>query len=488
MAHHKKLTLLHSNDLHGDFMAEEVDKELVGGISMLSGYVSKVRSEEKNVLYCIAGDMLQGSIIDTEFHGISTIEIMNMLAPDVVTVGNHEVDYGLAHLLFLERCAKFPIVNANLYIKNPFTRLFTPQKIFKVDGMNIMFIGITTEDIISGIQEDILGSFVNIQEAAQEVGRICNAYQHVDIDFTVLLTHIGFEEDKKLAALLDPEWGVDVIIGGHSHTLMDQPTIVNGILIAQAGKGTEQIGRFDLLINTDTNTYDEFKWECVPIEENTCPRDEAMERTIEQFKQETDQKYDRVLCRFKHQLTHPSRYEETELGNLIADILAGDTGVELVMLGSGSVRKTSISTLLQMREFMELFPYDDKLRQLVVTGTQLRRMLAFIFRDEMFDCDHTEFYQYSKGMHIVFDRAKKQFVTLELNGEAIQDDRLYKVGLQEFHFVNFEKFFNVPIEEVLANADARVVSSSIQDLIIEHLSTNSLMDAQVEGRIEILNR
>jgi len=488
MAHHKKLTLLHSNDLHGDFMAQEVDKELVGGISMLSGYVSKVRSEEKNVLYCIAGDMLQGSIIDTEFRGISTIEIMNMLAPDVVTVGNHEVDYGLAHLLFLERCAKFPIVNANLYIKNPFTRLFTPQKIFQIDGMNIMFIGVTTQDIISGIQEDVLGSFVSLEEAAKEVGHICNAYQHVDIDFTVLLTHIGFEEDKKLAAMLDPEWGVDVIIGGHSHTLMDHPTIVNGIPIVQAGKGTEQIGRFDLLINTDTNTFDEFKWQCLPIEEHTCPRDLEMEKTINEFKQETDQKYDRVLCRFKHELTHPSRYEETELGNLLSDIIAGATGVELVMLGSGSVRKTPISTLLQLREFMELFPYDDKLRQLRVTGAQLRRMLAFIFRDEMFDCDHTEFYQYSKGMHIVFDRATKEFVTLELNGDPIEDDKQYKVGLQEFHFLNFEKFFNVPVEEVLVNGDAQVVSSSIQDVLIEHLSTASLLDAEVEGRIEILNR
>ena len=116
MANIKKLTILHSNDLHGDFLAEEVDAQLIGGVSMLSGYVGKVRREEKNAIYCIAGDMFRGSVIDSEFHGISTIEIMNMLAPDVVTVGNHEIDYGISHLLFLEKCAKFPIINANLYI------------------------------------------------------------------------------------------------------------------------------------------------------------------------------------------------------------------------------------------------------------------------------------------------------------------------------------------------------------------------------------
>ena len=74
--HLKKLTILHSNDLHGDFLAEQVDSELAGGVSMLSGYINKVRNEEKNVIYAIAGDMLRGSIIDSEFKGLSTIEIM----------------------------------------------------------------------------------------------------------------------------------------------------------------------------------------------------------------------------------------------------------------------------------------------------------------------------------------------------------------------------------------------------------------------------
>ncbi len=98
----KKLTLLHSNDMHGDFLAENLDAKLVGGVSLLSGYINKVRQDEENVIYAIAGDMFRGSIIDSEFLGLSTIQIMNMLGPDIVTLGNHEVDYGLAHLLFLE--------------------------------------------------------------------------------------------------------------------------------------------------------------------------------------------------------------------------------------------------------------------------------------------------------------------------------------------------------------------------------------------------
>ena len=152
MKHTKKITILHSNDLHGDFLAEQVDEKLVGGVSMLSGYIEKVRAEEPNTIYAIAGDMFRGSVIDSEYKGLSTIEIMNALAPDVVTIGNHEVDYGIAHLLFIEKCARFPIINANLYIKNTPTRLFTPYKILRVDGMNILFIGIITQDVINQIR------------------------------------------------------------------------------------------------------------------------------------------------------------------------------------------------------------------------------------------------------------------------------------------------------------------------------------------------
>ena len=141
---YKKLTLLHSNDLHGDFFSEEKENETIGGASRLSGYVNKVRHEEKNVIYAIAGDMFRGNIIDSEYQGISTIDIMNIIAPDIVTIGNHETDYGIAHLLFLEKCAKFPIINANLFIKTNRSRLFQPFKIIEIDGMKILFIGIVT--------------------------------------------------------------------------------------------------------------------------------------------------------------------------------------------------------------------------------------------------------------------------------------------------------------------------------------------------------
>ena len=98
----KKLTILHSNDMHGDFLPKMVHCKETGGLARLAGYVNKVRREKENVIYANAGDMFRGSVIDSEYQGLSTIDLMNSLRPDVATVGNHEVDYGFAHLLFLE--------------------------------------------------------------------------------------------------------------------------------------------------------------------------------------------------------------------------------------------------------------------------------------------------------------------------------------------------------------------------------------------------
>jgi len=485
MADLHKLTLLHSNDLHGDFLAETLDETLLGGISMLSGYVNKVRSEEENVLYCIAGDMLQGSIIDSEFRGLSTIEIMNILAPDVASIGNHEVDYGLAHLLFLERCARFPIVNANLFIKNPYTRLFQPHVILEIGEMKIMFIGIITEEVMMGMKQDILESFVNVEDAALEVGRICNAYKTTDIDFTVLLTHIGFEEDKHLAALLDPDWGVDLIVGGHSHTILSEPEIVNGIPVVQAGVGTRQIGRLDIVINTDKNSLHELNWRLINITSAECPRNESMEETIRRFKTETDNKYNRVLCTFPRELTHPDRYMETELGNLFSDILEDSLQPDIILLISGSLRKPVLPSIMTFGEFTEFYAYENEVLQVYVTGKQLRRMLTYVFRDEMFQGGHTEFYQVSRNLRMAFDRSLRKLTVLDFKGEPVQDDMLYAVGLQDFSVNNFQECFGFSIDEVRSNKPIRVISTSDRDVLLEYFEVTSRADAHIDGRITV---
>ncbi len=487
MSRYKKLVLLHSNDMHGDFLAEELDDKLVGGVSMLSGYVDKVRKEEPNTIYCIAGDMFRGSIIDSEYKGLSTIEIMNALAPNVVTIGNHETDYGIAHLLFLEKCAKFPIINANLYIRTNQARLFKPHAILEVDGMKILFIGILTEEVLAQTKGDgLIGSFVGINEAAAEVGRICNAYNAIDIDFTVLLTHIGFEEDKRLAAILDPAWGVDVIIGGHSHTFITEPARVNDILIVQAGTGTDQIGRFDIVVDTDNNCVSEYKWQAVPINNEHCPRDPEIDKLINSYKEKTDVKYNRMVTRFRRELTHPDRNRETELGGLFSDIFKEMLDLDIMLLGSGSIRAEKLGPLVLYSDLVESFPYDDSITMITVTGEQLRRMILFMLRDEVWQGAHCEFYQLSKDLKVVYDREKRELLEMTFENQPIDDKRLYKVGLQRFHVQNMEDNLAVTLDEVSANRKPRIVATSCRDILDEYLSTHQHLDRQIDGRLTLI--
>ena len=485
----KTLTLLHSNDLHGDFLAEKVDEKLTGGVSMLSGYISKVRKEEKNVLYAISGDMFKGSLIDQEYKGISTIEIMNLLAPDVVTLGNHEVDYGLAHLLFLEKCAKFPIINANMFLTSNNTRLFNSHKIIEIDGMKIMFIGILTEDVLEYTRnEKLISTLVGIKDAAEEVGRICMAYQTVDIDLTVLLTHIGFDQDKELAAQLDPDWGVDLIIGGHSHTLIDEPAVVAGIPIVQAAVGTDQIGRFDLVIDTDTNSIASYKWQLIPITEENCPRDLELEKVVNDYKTITDAVYDQVLTRLDGVYYQTRRNRDAVLGHLFTDIVKDATGVDVVMISSGAIRGTQLGEVVTKGDLRKVYPYDNKVVEFKLTGKQFREALLWMLRDESIDApdDGGEFYHFSKGLKVVYIQKEHRIDVFTLNGKPIQDDDMIKVAMGDFHYANIENFLHLDKEEIKKNGRVKTMSSSGYIIIEERMSGVPLIRVDKEERITIL--
>jgi len=482
----KKLTILHSNDLHGDFLPKVEDGKEVGGLARLSGYINQMRSQRENVLYAIAGDMFRGSIIDSEYQGLSTINLMNNLRPDVATIGNHEVDYGFAHLLFLEKCAKFPIVNANLFITMNNARVFTPYVNVDIGGMRVMFIGLLTEEVLASTKnEQIIGTFIDLEEAAKAVGIICDNYRTVRTDMTVLLTHIGYENDLKLAELLDPDWGVNMIIGGHSHTFLEEPSVVNGVPIVQAGTGTGIIGQIDIQYDQEAKRIEQFKWKCVPINEDTAPVDPIMDELVDSYRTQTDTKYKRVITRWARKLTHPLREQETEMGNLYADCMAWEASFDVMLFGSGSIRKTELGPVIEYQDMLENTPFDGPLYMVEVTGEQLRRMMLYILRDEAWTGE-TEFYQFSSALRLTYNKTTRTLEELTFKGEPVTDDMRIRIGLQDYHYNNFDAFLGVPLEEVKQNMKPKVVATSVNNIIEEYFATNDALDAHVEGRIRIV--
>lgn len=474
--------------MHGDFFAEvgKDNHQLVGGLALLSAYINKVRSEEENVLYVISGDMVQGNLIDTEYKGISTIEIMNYLSPDVVALGNHEFDYGLPHLLFLEKMANFPIVNANLYIKNYGRRLMNPYKILNINGFKLLFTGIITEKVIDSISQDkLIGSFITLEEASSEVGKICNAYKNDDIDLTVLLTHIGIDSDRKLASMLKPEWGVDMIIGGHSHTILEKPEKVNNILITQAGTSTNQVGHFDLIIDSDTNSVVDYQWQLVPITDKIVEPDQRLIDFIGSFKKIIDSKYSAILTKFHRCLTHPAREIETTLGNLVADIFADNAQSEVMLVGSGSIRVKELGPVVTLNDLISCFPYNDSLLRFNISGLQLKKIFSHIMRPGN-RTGEGECYQVNSKVLATYNDRTQSLQSLVVNSQPVVDDATYTICLQGYHAGNSTTYLNVTADELITNGPSKVVTTSAQDILIEYFRNHQNLTSRLEGRLTYL--
>jgi 5'-nucleotidase len=317
------------------------------------------------------------------------------------------------------------------------------------------------------------------------VGRITNAYKNDDIDLTVLLTHIGFESDLELARLLQPEWGVDLILGGHSHTVLERPAEVNGVLIAQAGVGTDQIGRFDLVIDDDANAILDWTWRLVPIDETAAEPDRELRDYIDSFKAVVDRKYGAMLCKFQEVLSHGTRSEETPLGNLVADALVERAEADLVLVGSGSIRAKLLGPVVTLGDFAACFPFDESLVRFTVAGRDLLRIFAHIMRPEN-RTGEGECYQVNRGICAVYRDSERQLVSLDIRGEPVDADRLYTVVLPRYHVRNAKSFLGVAQEELEARGRPKVVATSFQDVLREFLQGRQNLTRCVEGRLVYL--
>ncbi len=222
----KEIVILHSNDIHGTFAGEEDNNgKLYHSLAQVAGYVKKKKAENPDTLFCIAGDVFQGSLIDSDFQGMSTIDMLNLCGIDIMSIGNHELDYGIAHLMFASRYADFPIINANFRMRKNNRTMFKPYTKLEMCGLRVLVIGLITKDIVDQTKaEGLVGTYVTVNDPVDEVREVIEQVRAEGWvpDITVLMTHIGHDSDIELAKALDPSLGVSMIIGAHSHTYLEQ--------------------------------------------------------------------------------------------------------------------------------------------------------------------------------------------------------------------------------------------------------------------------
>lgn len=223
------LTIIHFNDTHSHVDPERSGEyEGRGGAIEQAAYIDSVRRADgkRNVLLLHAGDFSQGSSYFTELGGDMEIDILNAAKYDVVTLGNHEFDNGPAELARRLRSLKPEVVCANYdFSGTPLDGLVNPYVILKRAGKKIGIIGLLTD--ISRVVDKSLISDLEYQDPSEVVNRYAEYLKkEKGCDLVLCLSHLGYSEDKELASQIR---NVDLIVGGHSHTSLDEIKVVTDL-------------------------------------------------------------------------------------------------------------------------------------------------------------------------------------------------------------------------------------------------------------------
>ncbi|MEM8522224.1 metallophosphatase [Flavobacterium sp. PL12] len=262
----QQLTILHTNDVHSyidPFPADHPRNANMGGVARRASLIEKIREENPNVLLLDAGDIFQGTPYFNYYGGELEFKLMSMMKYDLATIGNHDFDNGLQGLYAQLPHASFDFVSANYDFKNTvMDGHVKPYKIFNKNGIKVGIFGLGVE--LQGlVDKKMYGETVynDPVETTQDMVRILKQEQKCDI--VICLSHIGYNYrnepekicDLKLATLTKD---IDMILGGHTHTFLDKPTVVKNldgkdVLVNQVGCYGINLGRIDVFFDSDKN-------------------------------------------------------------------------------------------------------------------------------------------------------------------------------------------------------------------------------------------
>ncbi len=464
----KELNILHINDFHASFLPHKMyaikGRPMGGGAPALSGYLAHYR-KNGNALFFIAGDILQGSVIDILTKGDAVIEVVNELQPDVMCLGNHEFDFGVKRYRELQKKMNFPVVAANGFEKNSGRLLGnSSHTIIEKNGVRILVIGLVTDLMNSS---DSLSKELYVKGIYEHVARITKTNRNVDL--TILLTHIGISEDKELAAQIKAADGVDLIIGGHSHTVLKEPVVVNHIPIFHAGANTDYLGKINLKVDTDSNRLVSYTSFLDPVLVGKYEANQKVVNIVERYNKMASKKMDIVISQLNQPLLHPSRTEETELGNFACDVLLDYFKVDLAFQNSGGLRKP-IPLQVKLRHVLETFPFGNTFVKFKITGKQLKLLL-----ENNANSKNGDWYQMPKTLRYEFDSRKpngQRVVSIKFKGQEVRDNQIFTAVTNNYVWGKGAKYLGQDKAGLIANGGHEAVLDLDKNIYIDYLKTH----------------
>jgi 5'-nucleotidase/UDP-sugar diphosphatase len=390
------LTVLHTNDVHAHILqfnssggdcsqADAVAGKCFGGVARRATEIAKVRAEGGNVLLVDAGDEFQGTLFYTKYKGEEAQRFMNEMGYQAMAVGNHEFDDGPGVLGSFVRGAKFPVLSANLDVSQEpeLAGLIKPYIVLQIGSEKVGVVGLTTEDVATNSSPGPRVAVKAVEAAAREA---VSELETAGVNKIVALSHAGFGKDQQVAAAVD---GLDVIVGGHTHTYLSNtdsaaegpyPVVVKSpggkpvLVVSDAAYG-KALGRLDVTFDTAGVPT---AWQGNPItldasvaeDTKLLAEAQSLNAPLEALRSQVIGSAtvnligDRTVCRF----------EECTMGDLIADAMLWATakeGTQIAFENGGGVRAGIQAGNVSLGNVLEVLPFGNTLATFELSGADV---------------------------------------------------------------------------------------------------------------------
>ena len=487
----KEVTILHWNDFHARNEPYKVSKKdtstgetkyyYVGGTGSMLGYLNKFRTNESLVLN--AGDDFQGTPISNFTRGKSQIELMNMYKVDAFVLGNHEFDYSQYSLDSALQLANFPVLSSNVFMTSKNSLMGKPYIFDEVNGVRIGILGITLPDLFetslpANVTDIVmLNTDSVINEAIFEL-------KEFYCDVIIMLTHCGVDKDIEFAEKYYKD--IDIIVGGHSHTPLFRPKIVNGVIIVQAGSYGRWLGKLDIKVETVGDTVISAYGTLIETVLDSAVFDMAAAKKVDDMISQYAPQLKQVIGELESDWK-ASYSNESNLGQFEADAFRQKTGADIAFINGGGLRKNLLKGEILVGDIWEINPFGNEVQTFSVSGKTLKQMIKNYIKigiekekaKDRIDMLVPSGLSYSYDSKKAAEGYEDFIMSFNLGRSEINDEAVYTIATNNYVVSQFKKFFG----EVDEKIEPKSTGWIDRDLIIETVKEMKVINTVLEKRV-----
>ncbi|MFZ3138749.1 MAG: 5'-nucleotidase C-terminal domain-containing protein [Thermodesulfovibrionales bacterium] len=481
------IRILYLNDFHG--FAEPYrpfgSDENLGGIAYLSAKLNSLRNERDSLLIS-AGDMIQGNNWANLSQGESVIELMNAMKFDAMVLGNHEFDFGQDVLKKRISEATFPVLGANIEGLD----LLKPYVIKEINKVKVAVIGVVTADTPVSTDPRNVAGLIFLQPAEVVKNNLQELKDKADI--FIVLSHIGYQADRSLA---EDVKGIDIIVGGHSHTKLSQPVLIGDTIIVQAWEHAKALGVLDLTVAD--GRIEKYEGHLEEIRPEPDKDDKNITAIVEKYREKVDTVLNETVGEAGVDFDGENvRKKETNLGDLIADIMRETAHADIALINGGTIRTSIKKGELKVKHIYAVLPFDNYIVAVRLTGKQIREALEHGV--SAVEEGAGRFPQVS-GLGFTYSisaKAGSRIKDIFIAGKLIEENREYIVATNDFLAAGGDgyKAFG---DAVRSSRDFSIVGGTmkgdkltysdsgrwLRDVVIEYIKGKRIISPAIEGRI-----